>query len=44
MKEKMLIKIERDKLKVETTPKKELPTVEQKTQNDLKRTKFTPFP
>ncbi len=46
MKEKMLIKIERDKLKAETQPKKEqLPQVEPKTGlSDGKRSKFTPFP
>jgi len=45
MKEKMLIKIERDKLKAETQNKKEpLPTVETKTKTDNKKTKFTSFP
>lgn len=42
----MLIKIERDKLKAETTVKKEqLPSVDTKTPApDGKKTKFTPFP
>jgi hypothetical protein len=45
MKEKMLIKIERDKLKAETTVKKDpLPSVDTKPSPDGKKTKFTPFP
>ncbi len=45
MKEKMLIKIERDKLKAETAVKKEaLPSVDPKPAPDGKKTKFTPFP
>lgn len=45
MKEKMLIKIERDKLKTETTIKKDpLPSVDPKQTSDGKKTKFTPFP
>jgi len=47
MKEKMLIKIERDKLKIETQGKKEtsLPAVEtRKTNADETRTKWTVFP
>lgn len=44
MKEKMLIKIERDKLKAETSQKKDpLPSV-QKPPPDNKKIKFTPFP
>ena len=45
MKEKMLIKIERDKLKAETTVKKEpLPSVDTKPAPDGKQTKFTSVP
>jgi hypothetical protein len=45
MKEKMLIKIERDKLRTETQVKKEaLPAVETKTTEGGKKIKFTPFP
>lgn len=48
MKEKTLIKIERDKLKIETQGKKEsvtLPAVEtKKTNMNETRTKYTPFP
>ena len=45
MKEKTLIKIERDKLKVETQGKKEsLPQVQtQSNMTENKKTKFTPF-
>ena len=50
MKEKMLIKIERDKLKNELHPKKDtlLPTMENKTKTNIseksEKIKFTPFP
>ena len=45
MKEKTLIKIERDKLKLETQNKKEaLPQVQTSSNlNETKKTKFTPF-